>query len=43
MASEQKRTTYSAILPFILVFDMAHVTMLRSSLSSFSLVPIPIT
>lgn len=42
MTSAQKRTSYS-ILPYTLVFDMAYVTMPRRNLSSFSLVPIPLT
>jgi len=33
----------SGIEIFTLVFDMAHVTMPRRSLSSSSLVPIPLT
>jgi len=40
---QQKHTTYSAILPFTLAFDMAHVTMPRHNPSPFSLVPIPLT
>lgn len=39
MTSEQKHITYSAIM--LTVFDMAHVTMPRLNLSSFSLAPIP--
>ena len=35
------KTTYAAIM--LTVFDMAHVTMPRRNLSSFSLVPIPLT
>lgn len=38
---QQKHTTYAAIM--LTVFDMAHVTMPRRNLSSFSLVPIPLT
>ena len=41
MTSEQKHTTYAAIM--LTVFGMALVTMPRRNLSSFSLVPIPIT
>jgi hypothetical protein len=40
MTGKQKAITYSAILP-TLVLDMAHMTMPRLNLSSFSLVPIP--